>query len=105
MSRFSATASMIQSHSASLGRSSSKLPGVMSAARDGSKKAAGLDFESASRALRASCGSALSGFGGRSSRSDRDSGVGQVGGDAGAHGSGAENGGAADEQRFGAIST
>ena len=36
MSRFSATASITQSHCASLGRSSSKLPGVMSAASRGS---------------------------------------------------------------------
>ena len=39
-------------------------------------------------------------LGARSSKSDRDAGVGQMRGDAGAHGSGAENGGAADEQRL-----
>ena len=41
MNRFSATAWITQSHWASLGRSSSKLPTVMSEVRDGSKKAAG----------------------------------------------------------------
>ena len=63
MSRFSATASMTQSQSASLGRSSSKLPGVMSAASEGSKKAAGLDLRERIEGRRwASCGSVASGL-------------------------------------------
>ena len=44
ISRFSATASMIQSASASSLRSSSKLPVLISLASEGSKKAAGFDF-------------------------------------------------------------
>ena len=46
--KFSTTASMIQSTSASFGRSSSKLPMVTRRAREGSMKAAGFDFLAAS---------------------------------------------------------
>ena len=102
ISRFSVTASITQSHPASFGRSSSKLPGVMSVASDGSKKAAGLRFGKSGRgglseplALRAS------GLWSEVEQKDGDSGIGQVCGDARAHGSGAEHGGAAHQQRFG----
>ena len=49
ISRFSTTASMIQSTSASFLMSSSKLPTVTSRASEGSIKAAGLDFFAASK--------------------------------------------------------
>ena len=58
------------------------------------------------RARRERCGRAgrseVSGFWSEVEEERGDSGVGQMSGDAGAHGSGAENGGVANEQRFGA---
>ena len=59
ISRFSATASTIRSHSASLARSSSKVPGVIRRPSGASKKAAGFDLASASSAMKASARSAV----------------------------------------------
>ncbi len=78
-------------------RSSSKLPGAMWAATEGSKNAAGLLFFRPSSA----CGGdgARRGAGGRQvQKDDVHAGVGQVRGDARAHGSGAQHGGFADQQ-------
>ena len=94
ISRFSTTASMIQSTSLSRLRSSSKLPIVTRRASPGSKKAAGFDFFAASSpaaAILLRAGPSASG------RNDVEqiaghAGIGEVSGDARAHGSGAENG-------------
>ena len=94
MSRFSTTASMIQSTSASFLMSSSKLPTVTKRAREGSMKAAGLDFFAASSpaaAILLRAGPSASG-GTISNRVAGYAGIGEMRGDAGAHGSGAEDG-------------
>ncbi len=94
ISRFSTTASMIQSTSASFFRSSSKLPTVTKRASDGSMNAAGLDFLAASSpaaAILFRAGPSASG-GTISKQVAGNAGIGEMRGDAGAHGSGAEDG-------------
>ena len=94
ISRSSTTASMIQSTSPSFFRSSSKLPTVTRRASDGSKKAAGFDFTAASSpaaAMRLRAGAV------RVGRNDVEqiagnTGIGQVRGDASAHGARAQDG-------------
>ena len=92
MSRFSATASMIQSQSASLARSSSKLPGVIKQRLSGSRK---IRRDAVWR--RSQCRSARRRSVGLIGKDDieqngRNAGVGEMRGDARTHGSGAENG-------------
>ena len=94
ISRFSATASMIQSQSFSFERSSSKLPMWMRAMKSGEAKAAGLDFFRPSRAL-AVRRIGVAGLG-HVQQQHGKAGVGDVGCDAGAHGARAEHGDAMD---------
>ena len=94
ISRSSTTASMIQSTSASFGRSSSKLPIVTSLASDGLKNAAGFDFTAASKSgSRNAIARGTVGIGRNDIQQIRgNTGIGQVRGDAGTHSARAEYG-------------
>ena len=89
ISRFSVTASMIQSQSATFARSSSKLPGVISDAAESTKKPPGRCLAAFSTPLRGQ-------FGRDIQQNRRNAGVGEVGGNTGAHGAGSEDGNALD---------
>jgi hypothetical protein len=84
ISRFSVTASMIQSHAAILPRSFSKLPGVTRAAPESTKKRSGTLLQGALDPLRREDGRKVKQQGG-------NTGVGEVGGDPRAHRASSEN--------------